>query len=168
MLTPYGPPFLFILSAVFRVACSDSACHEENLMYNGQTASVSNARYNNTLFQSGRFILFYFPGQLLIVRFSVITPGVATGPGCRESVSLKGSPSRVTRCLNEEPYLELSPASHVTRVQQRLFHASTRIPRKNYSVFSPLLERTLARYLEVVLMRTDSRPRKDIIGVQQD
>ena len=72
---------------MFRVVCSDSACHEENLMYNGQTASVSNARYNNTLFQSGRFILFYFPGQLLIVRLIVITPGVATGPGCQASVS---------------------------------------------------------------------------------
>ena len=50
----------------------------------------------------------------------------------------------------------------------QLFHANTLILTKKYFVFSPLLERTLARYLEVVLMRTDSRPRKDIIGVQQD
>eukprot|EP00090_Calanus_glacialis_P013712 TRINITY_DN22367_c0_g1_i1.p1 TRINITY_DN22367_c0_g1~~TRINITY_DN22367_c0_g1_i1.p1 ORF type:complete len:587 (+),score=116.91 TRINITY_DN22367_c0_g1_i1:49-1809(+) len=44
MLSSYSWSFLFILSAVFRVACSDSACHEENLTYNGESASVTNAR----------------------------------------------------------------------------------------------------------------------------
>merc|ERR1711970_766052 len=44
MLWLYKASFLFIFPAVFLAVFSDSGCHEENLMFNGETASVSNAR----------------------------------------------------------------------------------------------------------------------------
>jgi len=44
MLSLHSGSFLFILSAVVGVALSDTKCHQENVKYNGETASVSNAR----------------------------------------------------------------------------------------------------------------------------
>ena len=72
---------------MFQAVFSDSGCHEKNLMFNGETASVSNARFSVKTLISLLFHPMIFSGQLWIARCSVTTQDVATGHGCQASVN---------------------------------------------------------------------------------